>query len=151
MLYHAYCIVSLQRICFLKIKVVHLNELCTAPGLGLKLWFFSNLLVLKETFKVSSHFQGKFEFKVFSIIHLGYVYMGSDMIRSIWDQIHYGTDPLCLHGTSLKLERHTSTWGHLLEWNHLVPDSRSNLYWIHAYLYQIRTGSKWMQSHVKPA
>ena len=41
--------------------------------------------------------------------HLGYVYTGSDMFRSVWDQIHSGTDPLCLHGTGSKLERYGST------------------------------------------
>ena len=30
------------------------------------------------------------------------------MFRSVWDRIHSGTDPLCLHGTGLKLERHGS-------------------------------------------
>ena len=30
--------------------------------------------------------------------------MGSDIIRSVWDWTHYGKDPLCLNGTSPKLE-----------------------------------------------
>ena len=39
----------------------------------------------------------------------GYVYTGSDMFRSLWDWIHSGTDPLCLHGTGSRLERYGST------------------------------------------
>ena len=65
------------------------------------------------------------------------------MIRFVWDRIHSGTDPLCLHGTGSGLE----WYGFTLD--HLVPDSRSDPYWIHkipckhkAYPYQFRTGSK---------
>ena len=34
---------------------------------------------------------------------LGSLYTGSDMFRSVWDRIHYDTDPLChcLHGRIL--------------------------------------------------
>ena len=38
-----------------------------------------------------------------SLPHLGYVYTVSDMFKSVWDRIHFGTDPLCLHGTGSKL------------------------------------------------
>ena len=34
--------------------------------------------------------------------------MGSDMFRSVCDRIRYGTDLLCLHGTSSKLEWYDS-------------------------------------------
>ena len=87
-----------------------------------------------------------------------YVYMGSDMFRSVWDRIHYGTDPLCLHGTGSKLERYGSIWDHVHKWTHLVPDSRSDPYRIHqvpckhnAYPYQFRTGSKRIRSRVNAA
>ena len=89
---------------------------------------------------------------------IGYVYTGSDMFRSICDRIHYGRDPLCLHGTGLKLERYDSIRGNLHKWIHLVPDSRSYPYRIHqvlrrhkAYPYQFCTGSKRIRSHVNAA
>ena len=53
------------------------------------------------------------------------------MFRFVWDRIHYGTDPLCLHGTGSKLERYGSIWDRLDKWTHLVPDSRSDPYRIH--------------------
>ena len=43
--------------------------------------------------------------KIFRAGDLGYVYTGSNMFRSVWDQIHCGMDPLCLHGSGSKLER----------------------------------------------
>ena len=58
----------------------------------------------------------------------GYVYTSSDIFRSIWDRIHYDTDPLCLHETGSKLEQYGSIWDHLHKWTHLVPDSRSDPY-----------------------
>ena len=71
------------------------------------------------------------------------------MFRSIWDRIHSGTDPLCLHGTGSKLERYGFMWDHLDKWTHLVPESRSDPYRIHqvpcehkVYPYQVRTSSK---------
>ena len=91
--------------------------------------------------------------------YLGHVYTGSYMFRSVWDQIHYGTDPLCLHGTGLNLERHGSIWDHLYKWTrYLVPDSRSDPYRIQqvpckhkAYPYQFHTGSKRIRSRVNSA
>ena len=59
---------------------------------------------------------------------LGYVYTESDMFRSVWDQIHYGMDSLCLHRTGSKLERYSSIWDHFHKDTHLVPDSRSYSY-----------------------
>ena len=92
------------------------------------------------------------------LVDLGYVYTGSDMFRSVWDRIHYGTDPLCLHGTGSKLERYSSIWDHLHKWIHLVPDSRSDPYRIchvpckhKAHPYQFRTGSKRIRSSVNAA
>ena len=89
---------------------------------------------------------------------IGYVYTGSDMFRSVWDRIYYGTDPLCLHGTGSKLERYGSIWDHLHKRTHLVPDSRSDPYRIHqvpckhkTYPYQFRTGSKRIRSRVNAA
>ena len=35
------------------------------------------------------------------------------MFRSVWDRIHYGTDPFCLHGTDSKLERYCSILDHI--------------------------------------
>ena len=32
----------------------------------------------------------------------GYIYMESDMLRSVWDQIHSGTCPPCLHRTGFQ-------------------------------------------------
>ena len=32
------------------------------------------------------------------------------MFRSVWDRIHSGMDPFCLHGTGSKLERYSSTF-----------------------------------------
>ena len=87
--------------------------------------------------------------------NLGYFYTGSDMFRFVWDRIRCGADPLCLYGTSSKLEWYSSIWDHLHKWAHLVPDSRSDLCRIHqvpckhkAYPYQSRTGSKRMRSGV---
>ena len=80
------------------------------------------------------------------------------MFRSVWDRIHYGSDPLCLHGTGSKLERYGSVWDHFRKWTHLVPDSRSDPDRIHqvpckhnAYSYRFRTGSKWIRSRVNAA
>ena len=90
--------------------------------------------------------------------HLGYVYTGSDMFRSVLDRLHCGTDPLCLHGTGSKLERYGSISDHLHKWTHLVPDSRSEPYRIHqvpckhkVYTYQFRIGSKRIRSRVNAA
>ena len=38
----------------------------------------------------------------------GYVYKRSDLFRSVWDRILFGTDPLCSHWTGSKLERYGS-------------------------------------------
>ena len=43
-----------------------------------------------------------------TMVRIHFVYTGSDMFRSVWDRIHCGTDPLCLHGTGSKLERYGS-------------------------------------------
>ena len=72
----------------------------------------------------------------FIFIALGYVYTGSDMFRSIWVRIHYGTDPLCLHGTGSKPKRYGSMWDHLFKWTHLVPDSGCDPYPIHQVPYK---------------
>ena len=77
---------------------------------------------------------------------------------SVWDRIHYDTDPLCSQESRSKLKRYGSIWDHLHKWTHLVPDSRSDPYWIHqvpckhkAYSYQFRTGFKRMPSLVNAA
>ena len=44
------------------------------------------------------------------------------MFRHVWDRIHCVTDPLCLHGTGLKLERYGSN---------PRPDSRSDPHRVH--------------------
>ena len=84
---------------------------------------------------------------------IGYIqiYLG---IRSTM----HGTDPLCLHGTCKKQERHGYIWDNLHNWTHLVPDSRSDPYCIHqvpcknkAYPYQFRTGSRRIRSRVNTA
>ena len=46
--------------------------------------------------------------RVWKFMKLRLVYTGSDMFRSIWDRVHSGTDPLCLHGTGSKLKRYGS-------------------------------------------
>ena len=80
------------------------------------------------------------------------------MFRSVWDRIHYGMDPLSLHGTGSKLERYGFILDHLHKWTHLVPDSRSDPYPTlqvpckhKAYLYQFRIGSKRIRSRVNAA
>ena len=83
------------------------------------------------------------------------------MFRSVWDRIHYGRDPLCLHGTGSKLEGYGSVSDDLQKWTHLVPDSRSDQYRIYqvdvpackhkAYPYHFRTGSKRIRSRVNAA
>ena len=90
--------------------------------------------------------------------YLGYVYKGSDIFRSVWDRIHYGTDPLCLHVTGSKLGRYGSILDHIHKWTHLVLDSRSYPYRIHqvprkskAYPYQFRTGFNRIRSRVNTA
>ena len=60
--------------------------------------------------------------RVWKFMKLRLVYTGSDMFRSIWDWVHSGTDPLCLHRTGSKLKRYGSTQDHLHKWTHLVPD-----------------------------
>ena len=87
---------------------------------------------------------------------LGYVYTGSDKFRSVWDQIHCGTDPLCLHGTSSKLERYGSIWDRLHKWTHFVPYSSSNPYriislYVDTRLIHTNFVSKWIQSRVNAA
>ena len=92
-------------------------------------------------------------FEIGMLRDLGYFYTGSDMFRSGWDRIYSGKDPLCLHMTGSKLERYGSTQDHLHKWTHPVLESRSNRYRTHhnAYLYQFRTGSKWIRSCVNAA
>ena len=58
---------------------------------------------------------------------LGYVYKGLHIFRSIWDQIHYGTDLISLHRTGSKLEQFGSICSHLHNGSHLVQVSRSDL------------------------
>ena len=57
--------------------------------------------------------------------HCSYVYKGigsrgSDMLRSVWDRIHYGMDPLCLHGTVSKQEQYRPILEHPYKWTQLV-------------------------------
>ena len=85
---------------------------------------------------------------------LHYVCTGSDMFRSVCDQIDYGMDLLFYRGPV----RNVSVWDHLHKWTPLVPDSRSNPYRIHqvsckhkAYPYQFCTDSKQIQFPVNIA
>ena len=71
------------------------------------------------------------------------------MLTSVWDRVHCGTDPPCLHGTGSKLELYGSTWNHFQMWIRFVHDSRSDRCRIpqvpckhKAYLYQLCTGSE---------
>ena len=89
---------------------------------------------------------------------LGYIYTPSDIFRSVWDRVHYGTDPLCSHGTGKKQERYSYIWNHLRKWNHLVLEGRSDPYRIHqvsckhkAYPYQFRTCFERIRSCVNAA
>ena len=89
---------------------------------------------------------------------LGYVYTGSGIFTSVCDRIHYGTDPLCSHGTGSKLERYGCIWNHVHKWAHLAADSRSDPYRIHqvlckhkTYPYQFHTGSKRIRFRVNAA
>ena len=89
---------------------------------------------------------------------LRYVYTRSDIFRFIRDRIHYGTNPICPHGTGSKLERYGSIWDHLHKWTNLVPDSRSDPYRIHHVLCPwtrvnerlVRTKLSWFQMDPVP-
>ena len=63
----------------------------------------------------------------------GCVYTGRGRICSVPFGIRSTvvTDLLCLHGTGSKLEQYGSIWDHLHKWTYLLPDSRSDPYWIH--------------------
>ena len=58
------------------------------------------------------------------------------MFRSVWDRIHYRTDPLCFHGTGTKLERYGFIWDILNKWIHLVTNSISDPHRIHQVPYK---------------
>ena len=79
------------------------------------------------------------------------------MFKSVWDRIHYGTDPFCLHGTGGPVRNWNGTvqygitfisgpiWYQMEDPIQKVPCKHK------AYPYQLRTSSKRIRSRVNAA